>query len=113
MPTYDYQCQACGHEVEIFHAMTEQPRKKCPACGKNKLQRQIGLGAGIIFKGSGFYETDYKRKEAGGQKEDTSGGSNSGEGNSNTSANQSKDNSSSEKSTGSSKSDKSQAQKNE
>ena len=60
MPTYDYRCDACGHELEIFQSITENPKRKCPKCGKQKLQRVIGTGAGIIFKGSGFYETDYR-----------------------------------------------------
>ena len=60
MPTYDYRCDACGHELEIFQSITESPKRKCPECGKQKLQRVIGTGAGIIFKGSGFYETDYR-----------------------------------------------------
>ena len=61
MPTYDYACRNCGHEFEIFQNITAQPLKKCPACRRQGLQRLIGAGAGIIFKGSGFYETDYKR----------------------------------------------------
>lgn len=60
MPTYDYVCKACGHALEIFQSMSESPKRKCPACGKLKLERQIGMGAGILFKGSGFYETDYR-----------------------------------------------------
>lgn len=60
MPTYDYICQACGHALEFFQSMSEGPKRKCPECGKLKLQRQIGMGAGILFKGSGFYETDYR-----------------------------------------------------
>lgn len=60
MPTYEYRCDACGHEMEEFQSMTAKPLKKCPECGKNKLVRLIGTGAGIIFKGSGFYETDYR-----------------------------------------------------
>jgi putative FmdB family regulatory protein len=60
MPTYDYACQACGHEFEEFQSMSAKPLKKCPACGRMKLKRLIGTGAGIIFKGSGFYETDYR-----------------------------------------------------
>lgn len=60
MPTYDYLCAACGHELEIFHSMTEAPKKKCPECGKLRLSRQIGTGGGILFKGTGFYETDYR-----------------------------------------------------
>ena len=62
MPTYDYVCSACGHELEIFHSMTEAPRRKCPACRRMKLERRIGTGAGILFKGSGFYATDYRSK---------------------------------------------------
>jgi putative FmdB family regulatory protein len=60
MPTYDYVCQACDHAFEEFQAITAKPLKKCPDCGKLKLQRLIGTGAGVIFKGSGFYETDYR-----------------------------------------------------
>lgn len=60
MPTYDYACQACGHAFEEFQSMTARPLKKCPSCGKMKLRRLIGTGAGVIFKGSGFYETDYR-----------------------------------------------------
>lgn len=63
MPTYQYECSACGHQLEAFQSMTEKKLKKCPQCGKNSLDRLIGSGTGIIFKGSGFYETDYKRKE--------------------------------------------------
>ena len=60
MPTYDYQCGACGHEFELFQQMSASIKKKCPECGKLKLKRLIGTGAGIIFKGGGFYETDYR-----------------------------------------------------
>lgn len=60
MPTYDYVCDACDHALEIFQSMSESPKRKCPKCGKLKLKRQIGMGAGILFKGSGFYETDYR-----------------------------------------------------
>ncbi|HTF87259.1 MAG TPA: zinc ribbon domain-containing protein [Planctomycetota bacterium] len=60
MPTYDYICQACQHRLEIFQPMSESPKRKCPKCGKSKLQRQIGMGAAILFKGSGFYQTDYR-----------------------------------------------------
>ncbi len=62
MPTYDYKCKACGHTFALFQSMTENPRKKCPSCGRMTLVRLIGTGSGIIFKGSGFYETDYKRR---------------------------------------------------
>lgn len=60
MPTYDYQCDACQHEWELFQRITEDPVKKCPECGKKKAVRQFGTGAAIMFKGSGFYETDYR-----------------------------------------------------
>lgn len=60
MPTYDYLCRACGHELEIFQSMKESPKRKCPDCGALKLERQIGTGGGILFKGGGFYETDYR-----------------------------------------------------
>ena len=63
MPTYQYECDACHHAFEILQSMTEKKLQKCPKCGKLKLQRLIGTGSGIIFKGSGFYETDYKRKD--------------------------------------------------
>lgn len=60
MPTYDYECRACGHAFELFQSMTEPVKKKCPQCGKLRLERLIGIGAGVIFKGGGFYETDYR-----------------------------------------------------
>jgi len=60
MPTYDYRCDACAHEFEEFQSMLEQPLKKCPKCKKAKLRRLLGTGAAIIFKGSGFYQTDYR-----------------------------------------------------
>lgn len=60
MPTYDYQCQACGHEMEAFQSITEGALRKCPSCGKLKLKRLIGTGAAVLFKGSGFYQTDYR-----------------------------------------------------
>ncbi len=60
MPTYDYSCDACHHEFEVFEPITAQPQKKCPKCKKNKLRRLFGAGAGLIFKGSGFYQTDYR-----------------------------------------------------
>ena len=60
MPTYDYSCDACHHEFEVFEPITAQPQKKCPKCKKNKLRRLFGAGGGLIFKGSGFYQTDYR-----------------------------------------------------
>ena len=62
MPTYQYECNACGHGFEVMQSMAEPKLRKCPKCRKLKLHRLIGAGSGIIFKGSGFYETDYKRK---------------------------------------------------
>ncbi len=64
MPTYDYQCQACGHNWELFQSMNDSPVKSCPKCKKRKAKRLLGMGAGIIFKGTGFYETDYKNKSS-------------------------------------------------
>jgi putative FmdB family regulatory protein len=60
MPTYDYQCKACGHRWELFQSIKDKPVKKCPECGKARAERMIGAGAGILFKGSGFYQTDYR-----------------------------------------------------
>lgn len=60
MPTYDYVCEACDHAFEEFQSITAKSLRKCPECGKNKLKRLIGTGSGVIFKGSGFYETDYR-----------------------------------------------------
>jgi putative FmdB family regulatory protein len=60
MPTYEYQCDACDHNFDEFQSMSEEPLKKCPRCGKLKLRRVFGAGAAIIFKGSGFYQTDYR-----------------------------------------------------
>jgi putative FmdB family regulatory protein len=60
MPTYDYVCDSCGHEFEAFEPITSQPRTDCPECSVPKLRRKIGPGAAIIFKGSGFYQTDYR-----------------------------------------------------
>jgi putative FmdB family regulatory protein len=60
MPTYEYQCDACNHNFDEFQSITESPLKKCPKCGKLKLRRLFGTGAGILFKGSGFYQTDYR-----------------------------------------------------
>jgi len=60
MPTYDYQCQHCGHEFELFQQMSAPTKKKCPECEKLRLKRLIGSGSAVVFKGSGFYETDYR-----------------------------------------------------
>ena len=60
MPTYDYVCDGCGHAFELFQSMTDSVKKTCPECGKKKLRRLIGAGGAIVFKGSGFYKTDYR-----------------------------------------------------
>ena len=60
MPTYDYSCESCEHRFEQFQSITAKPLKKCPECAKMSLKRLIGSGAGVIFKGSGFYQTDYR-----------------------------------------------------
>lgn len=69
MPTYEYICSKCGHEFEQFQSMRDEPLKKCPACKKAGLKRLVGGGAGLIFKGSGFYITDYKNNKGGAKKE--------------------------------------------
>lgn len=81
MPTYEYECDACGHAFEKLQRMTDAAVRKCPKCGKLKVRRLISGGAGVIFKGSGFYETDYKRRrtpapagEGGASKASESGG---------------------------------------
>lgn len=65
MPTYEYACQKCGHEFEHFQSMSDAVLKKCPKCKKAGLKRLVGGGAGLIFKGTGFYITDYKNKSSG------------------------------------------------
>lgn len=68
MPTYDYTCTKCGHEWEAFQSMKDEPLKSCPDCKKRSAKRMIGGGAGLIFKGTGFYITDYKNKQSGGSE---------------------------------------------
>jgi putative FmdB family regulatory protein len=60
MPTYDYVCDACDHKFELFQSIKEDAKKKCPECGKPKLRRLFGIGSAVMFKGSGFYQTDYR-----------------------------------------------------
>ncbi|NBW95809.1 MAG: zinc ribbon domain-containing protein [Planctomycetia bacterium] len=82
MPTYDYVCDACGHAFELFQSMTDGVKKTCPECGKRKLRRLIGAGGAIVFKGSGFYKTDYRSEsykkgaaaDSGGKAEGSKGG---------------------------------------
>lgn len=63
MPTYDYECPACEHTFERFQSITATPLRRCPQCGSRRLRRLIGAGAGILFRGSGFYQTDYRSEE--------------------------------------------------
>ena len=63
MPTYEYQCTACGNKLEEFQSITAAPKRKCPSCKRRKLVRLIGSGSAILFKGPGFYQTDYRSKE--------------------------------------------------
>ena len=85
MPTYDYRCKKCDHRWETFQSIKAEPVKKCPSCGKRTARRVIGAGAGIIFRGSGFYQTDYRsegyKKAAAADKkagESSSGGESKG-----------------------------------
>jgi len=83
MPTYEYECRSCKHRFEEFQSITDEPIKVCPRCGK-AVRRLFGGGLGIIFKGSGFYTTDYKRSSAltggnGSSKSRESKGENKGE----------------------------------
>ncbi len=64
MPTYEYICQKCGERFEVFQSMKDAPLTACPRCKKGRVKRLVGRGAGVIFKGSGFYETDYRRAPA-------------------------------------------------
>ncbi|MEZ6065874.1 MAG: zinc ribbon domain-containing protein [Planctomycetaceae bacterium] len=81
MPTYDYRCSKCNHEWELFQSIKAEPEKKCPECGRKTAKRVIGSGAGIIFRGSGFYQTDYRsegyKKAAAADKQSSGGGSSS------------------------------------
>lgn len=79
MPTYDYECDACQHTFEAFQGINDPFLQKCPECGKKKLRRLFGTGAAIVFKGSGFYQTDYRsegyKKAAAADKKSSEGGS--------------------------------------
>jgi putative FmdB family regulatory protein len=82
MPTYDYQCDSCGHQFELFQGINDPPETKCPACKKRKLRRLFGTGAAVMFKGSGFYQTDYRsesyKKAAAAESKASSEGSSGG-----------------------------------
>lgn len=72
MPTYEYECEKCGHRFELFQSMKDEPRKRCPKC-RGKVRRLLGTGAGMIFKGSGFYATDYRSDSYQKEKKSDSG----------------------------------------
>lgn len=74
MPTYDYRCDACQHQFEEMQSFSAAPLTKCPKCGEERLRRLFGTGAAVLFKGSGFYETDYKRGETYKKAEQTDSG---------------------------------------
>ena len=80
MPTYEYQCNACQHNFDEFQSFSDKPLKKCPKCGKSKLRRVFGIGAAVIFKGSGFYQTDYRSEsyKAGAKAEESAKSGSSG-----------------------------------
>ncbi len=105
MPTYDYECDACGHKFEIYQGINDDKLKKCPECKKLKLRRLLGTGGAIVFKGSGFYQTDYRsesyKKAAAADKPSSSDSSSSS---SNSSSSSSSEASKSSKSTKSSES---------
>ncbi|GIX01610.1 MAG: zinc ribbon domain-containing protein [Thermogutta sp.] len=92
MPTYEYVCEACEHTFEEFQSITAEPLRKCPACGKNKLRRVIGPGGAILFKGSGFYCTDYRSEsyKKAASRDNGNGSSDSGSSKSSTSKSGSK-----------------------
>src|SRR6266542_936966 len=69
MPTYEYRCSACGHSLEAFQRMSDAPLTHCPNCGKEMLQRVVSGGAGVIYRGEGWYVTDYSKKSSGGKDE--------------------------------------------
>lgn len=73
MPTYTYLCKKCSHEMDVFHAISATPQVVCEECGSKRTEKLLGTGAGIIFKGSGFYETDYKKNGANGTSDSAAG----------------------------------------
>ncbi len=111
MPTYDYECTECSHITERFHGMTARPRVKCPECG-SRTRKMLGTGAGLIFKGGGFYETDYRSDsyKAGAKADAPSTSSTSGDGDSSKTPKTSKKSESSSKSPASKSTSKTKAQ---
>ena len=95
MPTYDYECESCGKSFEYFQSISESPKTKCPACGRQKLKRLIGAGAGFLFKGSGFYTTDYRSSDYKAKAKADTGGSSGSSSTSSSAGGSSKDSSSS------------------
>lgn len=77
MPTYEYECPSCGHQFELMQKMTDPPKKHCPRCRK-KIVRKLGTGTGIIFKGSGFYATDYRSPDYKAKEKAEKGGASGG-----------------------------------
>ena len=110
MPTYDYECDGCGHAFELFQTISAPVKRKCPECKKQKLRRLFGTGAAVMFKGSGFYQTDYRsdsyKKAAAADSKSSSESSSKSEGKSES---KSSDSSPKSDSTGASKSPKSDA----
>jgi putative FmdB family regulatory protein len=98
MPTYEYECQNCGHTFDVLQRITEDPLTDCPKCKMPQLKRLIGAGIGIIFKGSGFYTTDYKSSgsSSGSGSDGKSSGKSNGESKSESKASDSKSDSKSE-----------------
>jgi putative FmdB family regulatory protein len=74
MPTYEYRCQSCGHRLDAFQSINDAALRECPACGQALLERIISGGAGVVFKGSGFYQTDYKSSGKASGEDSKSGG---------------------------------------
>ena len=119
MPTYDYECDACGHEFELFQSISEPLKRKCPECKKQKLRRLFGTGAAVVFKGSGFYETDYRsesyrkgaeqEKKAGEKKTEKSGDKGSAGNSGGTTGNDKSSSGTGDSSTGTNKTTKKQA----
>jgi putative FmdB family regulatory protein len=115
MPTYQYQCQGCAHDFELYQSFSEDPIEICPECGEKKIQKVISGGAGVVFKGGGFYETDYKRgkgseyqkkSDADGGKKSSKGDASKGDGSSKAKASSSVDGASKKSSSTSSSSTK-------